>query len=364
MSGVTQFSDLALPHIRSLQAYVPGVQPEGEGWTKLNTNELPYPCSPKVADAVMAEVSKLPLYPNPTSASLRRGISQYHGITADRVIVGNGSDDILNLLVRAYNSQEAATVVTVPSYSLYQTLIAIRGGRLIEVPFDASIELPVDALVGSGARMLFLTSPNAPTGISFPKETVRDLVARFQGIVVLDEAYVDFADWSGVELLDEFPNLLVTRTFSKSYGLAGLRVGYALGAVDVIELLDHIRDSYNVDRLAQAGALAALQDTTYHQEVIRKVKSTREQFAAELDSRGWHTYPSQTNFVFTRPCNSRGEFGPEIAGSLFDFLYNARILIRRFPSNPLTASHLRISIGSDSQMDKLSQTIDQWLKHA
>ncbi|MCD8481950.1 MAG: histidinol-phosphate transaminase [Verrucomicrobia bacterium] len=355
---------LALPHIRSLQAYVPGVQPVGGGWIKLNTNELPYPCSPRVAPAVAAEIGKLPLYPHPTSIALRQAIADYHNVKADQVIVGNGSDDVINLLVRAYSSPERGVAVTVPSYSLYQTLIAIQNGKLQEVELPPSLELPVDALVATGAPLLFLTSPNAPTGVAFSKDSVESLLKRFSGIVVLDEAYVDFAQWSGVELLASYPNLMVTRTFSKSYGLAGLRVGYALGDARLVELLDRLRDSYNVDRLAQAGALAALLDRSYHAEVIAKVKATRTVFLRSLALRGWHTYPSQTNFVFTRPETSDGQFGLNIAGSLFEHLYNSRILIRKFPNHPLTAPYLRISIGTDAQMDALNEIIDQWQQNA
>lgn len=363
---LTQFDplQLALPHIRSLQAYVPGAQPVGGGWIKLNTNELPYPCSPKVAPAVAAEIQRLPLYPHPTSLRLRETVAAYHGLNPAQVIVGNGSDDLLNLLVRAYCNCDRPVAVTAPSYSLYQTLIAIQNGGLCEIQLPPSMNLPVADLVATGAPLLFLTSPNAPTGVAFSRTSIENLLQQFKGIVVLDEAYVDFADWSGAELIQHYPNLMVTRTFSKSYGLAGLRVGYALGDPRLVELLDRLRDSYNVDRLAQAGAIAALNDRTYHQEVISKVKATRTLFQRSLALRGWHTYPSQTNFVFTRPQLSDGQYGVNIAGSLFEHLYNARILIRKFPSHPLTAAYLRISIGTDAQMDALNEVIDQWQHNA
>ncbi len=354
--------ELALPHVRALNAYVPGDQPEESNWIKLNTNELPYPCSPRVAAAVSGEVAKLPLYPNPRSLSLRKAIAAQHGLGANQVIVGNGSDDILNLLVRVFCDAKKGAAMTSPSYSLYPALVAIRGADTLRIPFAPDMALPVEAILAAQPRILFLTTPNAPTGVAFSNAALAELISRLEGMVVADEAYVDFAEDNAVPLLARFPNLVVTRTFSKSYGLAGLRVGYGLGHPEVIELLDRVRDSYNVNRLSQAGALAALEDRAYFDHTVGLVKATRDRFVAELVKRDWFCYPSSTNFVFTRPRRADGSEGPEVAQSLFEFLRCNRILVRYFPGDPLTAPYLRISIGTDQQMNVVSQIIESWLQ--
>lgn len=357
-------TDLARPHVPALHPYVPGTQPTGEGWIKLNTNELPYPPSPRVAEAIAAECGRLALYPNPTSAPLRAAIAAHHGLEASQVIVGNGSDDVLNLLVRAFVGDSASLAQTFPSYSLYPVLAAIQAGGVLSIDFDESMALPVEKLAKLDAPILFLTSPNAPTGVGFSLETLRTLLDAFAGIVVIDEAYVDFAEETAVALLGDYPRLVVTRTFSKSYGLAGLRVGYGLASAETIGLLDRVRDSYNVNRLSQAGALAALADQDYLRETVGRVKATRRRFAEALHARGWFVYPSQTNFVLARPTRGGCEPSPAVAEGLFQFLQEKRILVRYFPACPLTANALRITIGTDSQMDIFLEAIDQWQSNA
>lgn len=353
-------TEWALPHVPALHPYVPGTQPAGNGWIKLNTNELPYPPSAKVGPAIAAEAGRLALYPNPTSAPLREAIARHHGIEPSQVIVGNGSDDVLNLLVRTFVGAGAELVQTVPSYSLYPVLAAIQAGGVRSIDFDASMELPLDGLAGLDAPILFLTSPNAPTGVGFSQESLRGLLERFGGMVVIDEAYADFAEQTAVSLLGEFERLVVTRTFSKSYGLAGLRVGYGLAGAETIALLDRVRESYNVNRLSQAGALAALEDQDYLRAVVGKVKETRRRLIRELEERGWQVYPSQTNFVFARPIRGGSGPGAALAESAFAFLREHRILVRYFGSCPLTANGLRITIGSDLQMDTFLEVIDKW----
>lgn len=353
-------TELARPHVPALHPYVPGTQPTGGDWIKLNTNELPYPPSPRVAEAVAAECQRLALYPNPTSAPLRAAIARHHGLTTDQVIVGNGSDDILNLLVRTFVGTSSALGQSYPSYSLYPVLAAIDNGEVVSVPFDDSMALPVEALAQLQASILFLTAPNAPTGVAFSLEELRALLTAFNGVVVVDEAYVDFAEETAVDLLAEFSHLVITRTFSKSYGLAGLRVGYGLASGEIIGLLDRVRDSYNVNRLSQAGALAALADQDHLRITVAKVKATRARFSQALAERGWFVYPSQTNFVFTRPSKGNQVPSPALAEDLFAFLKERHILVRYFGSCPLTANGLRISVGTDFQMDALLEALDLW----
>lgn len=354
----------ALPYIRTLHPYVPGLQPREPGWIKLNTNENPYPPSPRVAEAVSGEVARLRLYPDPSSLALRQAVAHFHGLQPDQVLAGNGSDDTLNLLVRVFCREGHPAGWTVPSYSLYPTLVAIQGADMVDVALGREMVLPVDRIVQSGATLFFLTSPNAPTGVAWPMAALRDLLTHFDGMVVLDEAYVDFADETAVPLLAEFPNLVVTRTFSKSYGLAGLRVGYALAAPETIDLLERVRDSYNLDRLAQAGALAALSDRSWFESTRQRIIATRERTQSFFEKLGWFTYPSQTNFVFVEPASPRRGRGAPIAADLFNHLNRNRILVRHFASSPLTDAFLRISIGRDEEMDALFAVIESWIQNA
>lgn len=347
-------------HIEALHAYVPGTQPQEPGWVKLNTNELPYPPSPRVAAAVAVEADRLRLYPNPTAQPLRRALAAHHGLGEDHVIVGNGSDDILNLLARAYSGPGYAIAQTSPSYSLYPVLAAVQQAPVLSVEFAADFRLPVEDLAAQAANLLFLTSPNAPAGVAFPLADIGRLAASFPGLLVVDEAYVDFAQETAVELLPRYRNLVVTRTFSKSYGLAGLRVGYALAHPEVIAVLDKVRESYNLDRLAQAGALAALEDQDYLREVVGRIRSTREAFQIRLRERGWFAYPSQTNFILARPATSSGRSGPEVAADCFRFLQTRKVLVRYFPAHVLTAPCLRLTVGTDAEMATLNDALDAW----
>ena len=359
--------DLALPHVPLLHAYTPGLQPTDASWIKLNTNECPYPPSPRVAAAIRDEIGDdggaLRLYPNPTSQPLRRQIAAIHGVTESQVIVGNGSDDILNLLVRVFGGPGAATAFTAPSYSLYPVLVGIQNGTTEVVEFDRTMRLPVDTIVESGATAFFLTSPNAPTGVAFRNADLSSLLGRYGGLLVVDEAYAPFAEENAIPLLRAHRNLVVVRTLSKAHGLAGLRVGYALADPEVIDLLDRVRDSYNVDRLAQVGAAAALGDPDYYVAIIGKIKRTRDYWSHEWrTTRGWFVYPSAANFIFAEPRTRSGRTGPEVARSLYDFLLSRRILVRTFPSHALTAPFLRISVGSDDDMFAVDENIEAWLQ--
>jgi histidinol-phosphate aminotransferase len=359
-------SSLALPHIRKLHAYTPGLQPTEPGWVKLNTNECPYGPSPRAAEAIQRELADegefLRLYPNPKSTPLRQLVAQIHGLREENVLIGNGSDDVLNLLVRAFGGPTAATGFTLPSYSLYPVLVAINDGATTVIEFERSMKLPAEKIAASGARAFFLTSPNAPTGVAFSNAELSAVLETFHGLLVIDEAYAPFAKENAVPLLARYPNLVITRTLSKAHALAGLRVGYALASSTVIELLDRVRDSYNVNRLSQAGAYAALTDTGYYDAIIGKIIYTRDYWAGDWSDRlGWFIYPTQTNFIFAEPKNARGETGPAVAKSLYDFLLSRKILVRAFPSHALTAPFLRISVGGDDDMFAVNTAIEAWL---
>ena len=358
----------ALPHIAPLHAYTPGLQPAGDGWVKLNTNECPYPPSPRVAEALRREIGdageSLRLYPNPKSEPLRAAIAAVHGVGENSVCVGNGSDDILNLLVRCLGGPAAPAGFTWPSYSLYPVLVAIQDGAPAAIEFDRTMRLPAERISGSAARAFFLTSPNAPTGVGFSRREIADLLASYSGLLVVDEAYAPFAAEDAVALLGRHRNLVVVRTLSKAYALAGIRVGYALADPEVIGWLDRVRDSYNVSRLAQVAALAALGDPAYFSAPRRPGEGHPGGLSAGLDRparAGSPILPRPTSSSPSR-ANARGETGPAVARSAYDFLFARKVLVRHFPSHALTASFLRISIGTDDDMLALNQTFDAWLK--
>ena len=364
---LSDFSRLALAHVPSLKAYAPGMQPGEEGWVKLNTNECPYPPSPKVAEALHREIGEdgrsLRLYPSPTSGALRAAVAALHGLAPENVCIGNGSDDLLNLLARCCCDELAPAGFTMPSYSLYPVLVSIQDGEPIEIEFDRDMRLPVETIAHSQARVFFLTSPNAPTGVGFRRSEIEAVLKAYRGLFVVDEAYAPFADEDAIPLLRRFPHLVILRTLSKAYALAGIRVGYALAAPEVIGWLDRVRDSYNVSRLSQTAALAALSDPAYYAEVVRKVKATRDGCYEDWSKkRGWFTYRSQSNFLSVEPKNAKGEAGPAVARSAYEFLISRKILVRLFPSHALTASFLRVSIGTDDEMRVLNQSLDEWLK--
>ncbi len=359
-------SDLALPHVAKLHAYTPGLQPTEPGWVKLNTNECPYPPSPRVAEALRSEIgddgASLRLYPNPKSLPLRAAVASLHGLREENVVIGNGSDDILNLLIRAFCTRDAATGYTFPSYSLYPVLVEIQDGRSAVIPLDRSMALPFERIAASTARAFFLTSPNAPTGVAFANADLERILATFRGLLVVDEAYAPFARENAIPLLARHPNLVIVRTLSKAYALAGIRVGYALAHPGIIDVLDRVRDSYNVNRLSQAAAVAALGDPGYYATVVERIRATRDAAVSAFAARGWFTYPSQANFIFTEPKNAHGESGPVVAKAAYDFLCARKVLVRHFPSHALTAAFLRVSVGTDAEMRVLNDTLDAWLK--
>ena len=356
-----------LPHIEELHAYTPGDQPIGGGWTKLNTNESPFAPSPAVLEAIVSELrqggDRLRLYPQPQSKSLREAIAARYHLQREQVIVGNGSDDILNLLMRVFCNQDHPALTLDPSYSLYPVLINIQNGTCESISLERDFTLPVEKIIASKAEIFFLTSPNAPTGVGFSNKDIRAILEGFSGLVVVDEAYVDFAEESAQPLLHEYSNLFITRTFSKSYSLAGLRIGYGMGSSQVVNWLDRVRDSYNVDRLAQVGALAAFTDEGYLRQRVDTIKEIRQKASLYFAQLGWFAYPSQTNFLFFEPAKN-GETGAAVAQSLYEFLKEQKVLIRYFGKPASFAGFLRVSIGNDRQMEQFFTQVTAWQQNA
>ena len=335
------------PSLEGFQEYVPGQQPpDGERWIKLNTNESPYPPSPKVLQALRDAVDdNLRLYPSPTSQPAREAIGRALGLDASGVCLGNGGDELIEMFFRAFVSAGDRVAYPWPTYPLLEPLCHIHECVPAPAPLGPSWTLPA-AFVTDPAPLKFLVNPNSPTGTWYRREEVEAVVAGARGVVVLDEAYVDFAPESRLDLLDAHSNLLILRTFSKSHALAGMRIGYALGHPDLIAALDLVRDSYNLDRLSIVAAVAAIEDRAHRDHLVSRVVADREWFSDELTALDFEVSPSASNFVFTRP--------PEgvTAATIFEGLRRRQILVRHFSKPPLEG-WLRITVGSREELSEL-----------
>lgn len=332
-------------NIAEMAGYVPGFQPQDDGWIKLNTNENPYPPSPKVVEAIQAELAndgeRLRKYPDAACRAGREAAAELYGYPADWLIMANGSDELLNNLIRACAAEGEEIAYLHPSYSYYATLAAVQGARVRTFPLLENGEIDGFPECYSG-RLLFLTNPNAPLGLSWNVEEVAALAARCSGLLVVDEAYADFAGQDCLELVRTLPNVVVTRTLSKSYSLAGMRLGLAVARPEIVTALDKIRDHYNLDRLAQVALVAALEDQDYFQDCVARIRAGRERFRQDLLQLDYQVLPSGGNYVFASPPDRDGR-------RLYQGLFDRKILVRYF-SDPALAHGVRISIGTDEEM--------------
>ena len=359
-------SPLPNPHVAAMRAYVPGEQPQGGGWIKLNTNENPYPPSSRALEAIRValvnEGAGLRLYPSPDSAPLREAAGRFHSFDPARIVAGNGSDDILNLIIRTYAGPGRPIGLMDPSYSLYPVLAAAQAAEVVRVPIADDLSLDPAAVARCGASVFFLTNPNAPLGVAFSPRVVREIAQQFSGLLVVDEAYASFASDDCVALARELPNVVVTRTMSKAHALAGLRVGYALCPGPVADLLHRVRDSYNVDRLAQVAAAAALDDREWLSVTVGQVRATRGRLVDGLRKMGWQVNPASGNFVLASPVSSTRASSVETSAHCFEFLRARKILVRRFPGHRLTEKSLRISVGTEQETDAFLAAVAAWME--
>ena len=336
--------------VARMHGYVPGEQPADGLFIKLNTNENPYPPSVRVGESLSAfDAAGLRRYPNPVSSQLVGKIAAIHACSAEQVVVGNGSDEILALCTRAFVEDDQSIGYLDPSYSLYPVLADIRDVPGIGVPLGEEFQWP-GILESAGERqelegcgLFFVTNPNAPTGILFGRSDVEAFCRAFHGVVAIDEAYVDFAGNDCLDLVLACDNVLVVRTLSKSYSLAGLRVGYAVGHRDLVAALMKIKDSYNLDALSQVAALAALSDREHMRRNVTRILETRERVTASLSGMGYKVYPSDANFLWVRPRRTS-------AREFFQELRDRRILIRYFEGER-TGDCVRVTVGTDAEMD-------------
>ena len=339
--------------IDALEGYAPGEQPKFTNLVKLNTNENPWPPSPAVEKAWREfDWKRLNRYPDPCADKLRDAFASVNGVKRENVIVGNGSDDLLTMIFRAFTSPELPVAIPEPTYSLYPVLAAMQGAKVIKIALDEEKEfdLPGDFLAqAEGANLLIFPRPNAPTGNAFDKETVRRLCRDFNGIVVIDEAYGDFSADNCMDFALQFPNVLVMRTMSKSYGLAGLRLGYAVGAKELIDGLMKLKDSYNVDMISQVLAEAAFMDREYFNARCAAIKEERSALASQLAALNFRIIPSEANFLFVSPPDGDGE-------RCFKLLREAAVVVRYFPK-AAGGRYVRITIGTPEECARLMEIL-------
>lgn len=338
------------PHIDRMAGYVPGEQPREGGFIKLNTNENPYPPSPRVAEAISRALheGRLRLYPDPIGTAFRQVAGRLHGVAPEMILAGNGSDDLLTIITRAFVGPGDVVAYPAPSYILYRTLIELQNARAVEVPFESGWTLDPTAFARVRPKLAFLANPNSPSGTSLSPEQVGVLAEHLACPLVVDEAYVDFADTQCLGLLERHANLIVTRSLSKGYSLAGLRFGYLVARRDLVEGLTKVKDSYNCDTLSLVGAIAALEDQEYLAETRGKVRATRARLADAVQSMGFHVPESQANFLW---CS-----GGPAAAPIYEALKAQRILVRLMRYAGLEDG-LRISVGTDSEIDRLLEAM-------
>ncbi len=334
------------PAILAMSGYTPGEQPRGDGIVKLNTNENPYPPSPRALDAMMAilRTDRLRKYPDPLGTAFRETAGKLYGVDPDGILIGNGSDDILTILTRTFVPEGGLVVSPSPSYLLYKTLADIQGGRLETVRFASDWQLPTP-WPKRDAHLTFVANPNSPTGTIVPNAALERLAGELRGPLVVDEAYADFAETNAISLIIKLPNGIVTRTLSTSYGLAGLRFGFAITSPSLVRELIKVKDSYNCDVLSLAGAQAALEDQEYFQATRAKIIATRTRMQRLLATLGFRVELTHANFVWA--CRKDRPVKP-----IFEELKKRNILVR-YMNYPEYGDGLRISVGSDAEIDQL-----------
>jgi histidinol-phosphate aminotransferase len=340
--------------VKNIKPYTPGEQPEDRKYIKLNTNENAYPPSPRVIKAIKKAVDEtLRLYPDPMGAELRETIAGYYQLRKNNVFIGNGSDELLAFSFPAFFEPVGKPVLFAEvTYSFYPVYAAFFNTNYRLIPVDEEFNISEEGYYQDNGGII-IANPNAPSGKGVSGKAIEAIISRNQkSVVILDEAYVDFGGQSAVNLVNDYPNLLVIKTLSKSHSLAGLRVGYAMGNEDLIEGIIRVKDSinsYTVDRLALAGALEAIKDDDYFQETRSKIMKSRERVSSRLTEMGFKVIPSQANFIFIRSEQCSGEL-------LFQWLREKGILVRYF-NKPKIDNFIRVTIGTDTEMDCFLEAI-------
>jgi histidinol-phosphate aminotransferase len=340
-------------NVERTEGYTPGFQPKATGVVKLNTNENPYAPSPRVMK-MLARIKpeQLRRYPDPLGNAFREAAAKLNGVKPQNIMCCNGGDDLLSIAIRAFCDEGRPLAYPVPTYSLYPVLARLQNCRAIEIPFGEKFDLPAQ-LATTGAALTIICNPNAPTGSLVPVEELASLADRLAGVLLVDEAYVDFAEQNCASLVRDFDNLLVLRSLSKGYSLAGLRFGYAIAQKDLIDGLTKVKDSYNVDALAISLATAAIKDQAYFHRNVEKIKKARKVLSEQLRSLGFAVPDSHSNFVFAQAQNGS-------AARIHEQLARRNIFVRYW-NTPGIQDKLRISIGTREQNAKLISALKEIL---
>lgn len=335
-------------NVQVMSGYLPGEQPGDGGFIKLNTNENPYPPSPKVYAALREGIGpSLRLYPQPMSDSLCAAAAAVYGVKKESVLAGNGSDELLSIILRAFIAAGDRVAYPVPTYSLYDTLVEIQAGVAARVPFPEDFAMP-EELARQDARVTILCNPNAPSGTLVPLREIAKLACEVAGILVVDEAYVDFAASEGasaIPLTQQLPNLIVLRTLSKSFSLAGMRIGLAFASAEIIAGLHKVRDSYNLDRLSIAAGAAALEDMAWMKRNAARIQRSRQRLASGLKRLGYQVHASHANFILARRRDKN-------LRPVYEELKRRKILVRYFDT-PDLRDCLRITVGKPKEVRAL-----------
>lgn len=347
------------PHLRDAAGYTPGEQPPpGSPVLKLNTNENPYPPSPEVTKVLQAlDLEHLRRYPEPTARIFRETVSSLLQVPLDYVTVGNGSDELLGIVLRAFVEPGAKVVYPMPTYVLYRTLTQLQDAEAIEIIYDERFTFPLEALIAAQGAVTLIASPNSPTGHGVPVHDLDILAGSLKGILVIDEAYVDFTTENAFHLVQKHANVIVLRTLSKGYSLAGLRLGFAIAQPSLIRDLQKVKDSYAVDAISALAGAAALRDQDHKNLNVQKVLQSRPMLQADLKALGLKVWPSEANFVLVQPPSAFQ------AVVLQQKLKQRNILVRYF-NLPGVTDKLRITIGTDLQNKQLCDTLAEIFEEA
>jgi len=341
-------------NIEKMDGYVPGFQPSAADVVKLNTNENPYPASPKVFEAIKnVTPEKLRRYPDPLGSSFCQAAAEVHGLAPENILCTNGGDELLDIAFKAFCDENRSVAYPVPTYTLYPVLAKIQNCPAIEVPFDKEFNLPAK-LASTGAALTTVCNPNAPTATFINKNEIASLADEIKGVLLIDEAYVDFAEDNCLSLVKDFENIIILRSMSKGYSLAGLRFGYGIANPAIIKGLTKVKDSYNTDAMALIAATEAIKDQQWFRQNVEKVKSERRRLTDELRGLGFIVPESSTNFLLASAKDYK-------AGEIYDKLTKQNIFVRYFNAAGLD-DKLRITVGTSEQNDKLIAALKEIVK--
>ncbi len=341
------------PNIDAMVGYTPGEQPkQGIKIIKLNTNENPYPPSYAALQVFQRiDVESLRRYPDPMATEFRQAAGKVLGFPADWILVGNGSDEVLNWIIRACVEQNQKVVYPTPTYVLYRTLAQMQPAQCVEVDYDPDYNLPVEQLIATNGAVTLIASPNSPSGHAIPMTLLSYLATQLSGVLVIDEAYVDFAEADALDLVKAHDNVMILRTLSKGYSLAGLRLGFCIAHPSLLKGLIKVKDSYNIDAIACRVGAAAILDQSHKIHNAERVKSSRAKLGTDLKQLGFHIYPSQANFLLVQPPKGNAE-------QIYQFLKEQGVLVRYF-KQPDLDNKLRITVGTEEQNQILIQLLTQ-----